>query len=128
MTTQETINKLTFIRNGYENLIENAPDEFRIVGKGVDCTATGKHTNPPYSDFVMALDIAISAIEKQIPKKPVIKIIEHFVQGYLIEDKYYICPCCKEVIGNVENVDGKHEPYIKKPKHCDPCGQALDWS
>lgn len=35
-----------------------------------------------------SLDIAISAIKKQIPKKP-IKVEKH----------YYKCPCCKQDLG-----------------------------
>ena len=49
-----------------------------------------------------SLDIAISAIEKQIPKRPT-KIRSEIV-----------CPTCKTLIGS--------SPY------CRYCGQAIDWS
>ena len=49
-----------------------------------------------------SLDIAISAIEKQIPKKPTKARSE------------IVCPTCKTLIGS--------SPY------CRYCGQAIDWS
>lgn len=57
-----------------------------------------------------ALDIAINAIKKQIPKKPlIIKTGDFF--GHVI------CPNCEEV-----------EFGFKQPCFCDNCGQAIDWS
>ena len=59
-----------------------------------------------------ALDMAIDALEKQIPKKP------------LHEHKNYYCPICKEngwmlwddaIPNDMDNFCGK-------------CGQAIDWS
>ena len=50
-----------------------------------------------------ALDVAIQALEKQIPKKPIDRCM------------YKECPIC----GNVE---------IEFCKHCPDCGQKLDWS
>lgn len=49
-----------------------------------------------------SLDIAISAIEKQIPKKPVKTRSE------------IVCPTCNTLVGS--------SPY------CRYCGQAIDWS
>lgn len=54
-----------------------------------------------------ACDMAISALEKQIPKKPV-KI--HTNQKRF----YYACPVC----------ENRHD---RQEKHCYECGQALDW-
>lgn len=56
-----------------------------------------------------SLDIAISAIEKQIPKKVVEKnIVEDVSLNY--------CPYCNSC-------------FIGwGMKHCGECGQALDWS
>ena len=70
------------------------------------------------SVFGEALEIAIQALEKQIPKKP----IEY-------EDKFYACPICKNVLlhkwkkYNTELMDKSNGlPY------CLCCGQKLDWS
>ena len=55
------------------------------------------------------IKIAISALEKQIPKKPkVLKV--HEISNY----KYGECQC------------GEH--IMDDEKYCSSCGQALDWS
>lgn len=56
-----------------------------------------------------AIEIATSAIKKQIPKKP----IKH---DFL--DDYYVCPNSCEIYCQVYTYD----------KFCHKCGQALDWS
>ena len=61
-------------------------------------------------DYAVAIDEAIKAVEKQIPKKPEPK-----------EDasgEYYVCPIC-----------GVYQEYLTdgKPPYCVNCGQALDW-
>ena len=55
---------------------------------------------------------AIEALEKQIPKKPIIREAEDSF-GYV---KYILCPNC-------EKVDFGHE----HPCFCKLCGQAIDW-
>ena len=59
-----------------------------------------------------AVDVAIDALEKQIPKKP------------LHMHKNYYCPVCKE--------DGwiLWDDAIPNDmdKYCGKCGQAIDWS
>ena len=57
-------------------------------------------------DYAVAIDEAIKAIDKQIPKKPELK------------GEYYICPVC-----------GAYQEYLTdgKPPYCVNCGQALDW-
>lgn len=53
-------------------------------------------------------DIAISALEKQIPRKPIEK-----------SPWVYHCPRCDS--RTIEDA------FIKKFKFCPDCGQALDW-
>ena len=67
---------------------------------------------------VEARDMAINALEKQIPKKP---------KEY--EDKFYACPICGNVLlhkwkkYNTELMNKSNGlPY------CLNCGQKLDWS
>lgn len=69
------------------------------------------------NDLITANGKAIEALEKQIPKKPVIKV-------YYDEDeethkkykwKFYVCSVCGENIA------------LKSYTHCH-CGQAIDWS
>lgn len=50
------------------------------------------------------------AIEKQIPKKPILDTI--FPSGV----KWYLCPTCN------------HNGIEKTGAYCHSCGQALDWS
>lgn len=52
-----------------------------------------------------ALDVAIQALEKQIPKKP----------DFTEDKEFALCPCC----------NGKG--LLNKQKYCDNCGQKLDW-
>lgn len=64
------------------------------------------------AEFESALALAIEALEKQIPKKP------------LHMHKNYYCPICKE--------DGWMLWDDAVPndmdKYCGICGQAIDWS
>ncbi len=62
-------------------------------------------------------NIAISAIEKQIPKKPTYEGDGYDDKGNLIYDTAY-CPTC----------DKEFEVYYYSGKCCNECGQALDWS
>lgn len=63
-------------------------------------------------DKIKSIGMAIMALEKQIPKKPV-------------KDKYhrYCCPACEHIIfiHNPSLLD-EFSPY------CENCGQAIDWS
>ncbi len=52
----------------------------------------------------------LSALEKQIPKKPILDTI--FPSGI----KWWLCPTC-----NHNNID-------TNDRYCHECGQALDWS
>lgn len=61
-----------------------------------------------------SLDIAISALEKQIPKKPILDTI--FPSGV----KWWRCPVCNKIIvGCIAN---------RPQKYCANCGQALDFN
>ena len=55
---------------------------------------------------------AFEALEKQIPKNPIIREAEDSF-GYV---KHILCPNCKEI-------DFGHE----RPCFCRHCGQAIDW-
>lgn len=64
----------------------------------------------PHPDYnvLEAIRFAISALEKQIPKKP----------DFTEDKEFALCPCC----------NGKG--LLNKQKYCDNCGQkiAFDWS
>ena len=64
------------------------------------------------TEFENALALAIDALEKQIPKKPIIREAEDSF-GFV---KYILCPNC-------EKVDFGYERHC----FCKLCGQAIDW-
>lgn len=66
-----------------------------------------------------ARELAISALEKQIPKK----IIENTETDREFID--YVCPNCKTTLQQ-KNKQAKRIT-IYKYKHCIDCGQLLDW-
>ena len=65
---------------------------------------------------IEALDVAIQALEKQMPKKPTYEG-DGYADGALVYDTW-ICPCC-----------GKHyEIDCDAYDYCPNCGQKLDRS
>ncbi len=79
----------------------------------LECNIEGDYINV---DDLEAINLAIPALEKQIPKKPIARFINTFSDDMAIS-----CPCCKKPIVNVWN----KRDY--KPLYCHYCGQALDW-
>ena len=61
-----------------------------------------------------AIDVAIKALEKQIPKKPPV------VNRPSIFIKVPVCPNC--------STSEHYQPLYGKTKYCSNCGQKLDWS
>ena len=93
MTAEQAINELKFDRGLYES-------EFVSAGDG---TREG--------DLMLALDMGIAALEKQIAKKPKVS----FQLGF------YWCPDCECAIKM------KIEKSKKNISYCPFCAQALDW-
>lgn len=96
MTENEAIEKL-----------KNMRLFMQIEDKSNDCKFT--------EDDYKANEMAIQALEKQIPKKPV---------NY--DKHYYKCPCCNEDL-EIDN-DMLFVYDEEPPKFCINCGQKLDWS
>ena len=65
-----------------------------------------------------ATRVAIQALEKQIPKKPIMK--QYFED---LEDEYLCCPTCGEILTDRIPADNKTFYF-----HCMNCGQKFDWS
>ena len=82
----------------YKEAIEN----LKILKISEDDSSVGKLKIQTYN-------IAIEALEKQIPRKPLNR-----------EDKseisYGDCPCCSNMIDNWDDI-----------RYCGECGQAIDW-
>lgn len=94
MTNEEAIKELKEDRALYESDIVEAGD------------------GTPDGQLLLALDMAIDALEKQIPKKP--ERDEEYPLGR-------VCPKCCAYLGNVQFMSSNHD-------YCKWCGQALDWS
>lgn len=81
-----------------------------------DCNELGKVIPCDTSwgcSFENAYGMAIQALEKQIPKKPV------------KDGKWsYKCPCC----GGDAETDCGDNFYDYRLDYCNGCGQKLDWS
>lgn len=74
----------------------------------------------PHPDYnvLEAIRFAISAIEKQIPKEPIMK--QYFEN---LEEEYLCCPTCGEILTDRMPADNKTFYF-----HCMNCGQKFDWS
>lgn len=81
-----------------------------IIESGINLGA-GDYVDPE------ALKIAAAALDKQIPKKPELRAMD----GFDIEVAASLC--CPTCGGSVTNY------WVRgaKPKHCQFCGQAIDW-
>lgn len=66
-------------------------------------------------EFNESIKLAIESLEKQVPMRPVLKLHTNRVPE---EQKEYYCPTCDEWL----TWNGT------EPKHCEECGQAIDWS
>ena len=69
--------------------------------------------HPECSIFAEALGLAIQALEKQIPKKPI------FANNMMTKDKFLMCPCCEFRFP---------DSLVFLKTRCWNCGQKLDWS
>lgn len=91
MTYEEAINKLH-----NHQLYDNAAISFvNLFGREID-----------------EFDMAIEALEKQMPKKPE-RSYDGFADGNPVWD--YFCPCCHRAFDDCQ------------PDFCEDCGQAIDW-
>jgi len=66
------------------------------------------------------MEIAIQALEKQVPKKP-----NKLTYKFLIDIGWkWECPVCKGAVGENKNAID----YTQEDDYCPSCGQKLDWS
>ena len=76
--------------------------------------------NKPTIGYVMlqeSIDMAIQALEKQIPKKPIMK--PYYKD---MEEEYLCCPTCGEILTDRIPMDNKDFYF-----HCLNCGQKFNW-
>ena len=114
MTESEAIEKLRAYYNCqrlqakgiYEDCNEKLCDNCNL------CYAQGN-----VGEHIKSIEIAIQALEKQIPKKPTYEGDGYAPDGTFVFDEW-LCPCC----GKRYEVD--YDDY----DYCPNCGQKLDWS
>lgn len=69
-----------------------------------------------YTELREAIDAAIAALEKQMPKKPTYEG-DGYWNGQLVYDTW-VCPNCEK----------RYEVDCDNYDHCPNCGQHIDWS
>ena len=72
--------------------------------------------NKALQDSIESMEIAINALENQIPKKPIIK------QGKYCNS--YHCPVCN---GYIRSTNTRIEVILEENMFCGVCGQKLNW-
>ena len=98
-----------------------------------------KHAWKPHPDYetMDAIGYAVSALEKQIPKKPILKNGESrsFVDYEDGHGEYkvtkwqdWVCPICGWFLGQRYNWSQNYSHDQRKCNYCNECGQKLDWS
>lgn len=76
-------------------------------------------TNEAYpftEEFGEAVNVAIQALERQIPKKPTYEGNGYAPDGTFVWDEW-LCPCCKS------RYEADYDDYT----YCPNCGQKIDW-
>lgn len=114
MTESEAIEKLRAyhkcqrlqVKGIYEDCNEKLCDNCDL------CYAQGNT-----GEHIKSIEIAIQALEKQIPKKPIMK--QYFDD---MEDEYLCCPTCGEILTDRMPMDNKDFYF-----HCLNCGQKFNW-
>jgi hypothetical protein len=71
-----------------------------------------------------AIDVAIQALEKQIPKKPN-KTID---SSWGTQKESHTCPVCDCDLTEVYFIAPQESKIKEKITYCEACGQAIDWS
>ena len=100
-----------------------ASEAIKILKKD-SCYECSQGTDSPFNceywecRVAKATRVAIQALEKQIPKKPIMK--QYFED---LEDEYLCCPTCGEILTDRIPDDNKTFYF-----HCMNCGQKFDWS
>ena len=93
--------------------------------------------NTTKDELAEAMRIAINALEKQIPKKPILKNVESgsfvdYDDGQLeykvTKWQDWVCPICGWFVGQRYNRSQNHSHDQRKCNYCNECGQKIDWS
>lgn len=106
---------MTYNGMTYEEAIKYAKDTCYCAGCPIDMSSIGDEDPCSSCKHREFFELAIEALEKQIPKKVV------YVHPLQEDDGGdYMCPSCQR--GTV------YDAYGRESAFCPYCGQALDWS
>lgn len=86
--------------------------------KAISATQSNSLNKNSIADRKEALHLAIVSLEKQIPKKPIMK---PFYED--MEEEYLCCPNCGNILTDRIPMDNSKFYF-----YCLNCGQKFDWS
>lgn len=103
--------------------IEEIKSQLEDLIRDRESFMVGDYDKDIYDRDKEALEFAVKAVEKQIPKKLIHKTTRFVIQGFELDDDCIYCPLCNKFIGNLSA-----EPDFNRiSDYCPDCGQALDW-
>lgn len=102
---REAIERIHKMRDAYNATLRSLPQKTR--------------ERSDYNNYVDAFLVAIEALEKQLPKRP---MENGMSDGLIKKTKYYTCQTC----GNCLLTEMMNER--QNTNYCWDCGQKLDWS
>ena len=96
------------------------PQEAINIIEDVTWQDNGRH----YGKIAPARELAILALEKQVPQKP-----KRVNKNSVFDGNWkMVCPCCGvTLVERITTEDTSYPIQYNMTKHC-TCGQALDWS
>lgn len=104
--------------------IEEIKNQLEELIKDRESFMVGDYDKDIYDRDKEALEFAVKAVEKQVPKKVKHKTTRFVIQGFELDDDCVYCPLCNKFMGNLSA-----EPDFNRiSDYCPDCGQALDWS
>ena len=111
------LERLKYIKNEFEKQYMLAIRSTSIIEDRLDIEET-------YCPQIQTFENAISALEKQMPRK-----VEILTYQPLINSGWeHRCPNCGCAVGKNNNLGFAYEEYLEpNESYCCSCGQALDW-
>ena len=92
-------------------------DAIKLVNKLYANITSNANNIIKTNDYIDFVRIAINALEKQIPKNPIMKTYYEDM-----EEEYLCCPTCGEILTDRIPMDNKDFYF-----HCLNCGQKFNW-
>ena len=119
----------------YEEAIKVIKNNYPKTAKMVNGRYKGGFDDTE-SKLGQALNMAIEVLEKQIPKKPILKDrteVIHLNKGDKphewreVKRQDWVCPVCGCFVGQGHNAFQIKPHDQRKCNYCNECGQAINW-